>query len=266
MAFYPLFNITDCKGFVTLANFSPNNWENANEQKKTIWAIWSDGKCWNTKKVREILPNSFETFQTKDFEEIIKINSKDLSSELVLLEMRIDELKPQLESLPSNSLPLTHYPEWRSTIGFSKNDAEVSYQGEIDPLPPKATLLTFHPFIQHNEVQNYLVFLNIEKSPNFRFGDLELFNSKTKEKIAEIKVRSNFVNIIPLDEYGFSPNDLPVFYCKNMGGVPFGFGIGTNSQILSLEHTHPPGSFTLHGNRMNSQKYIKTQWSKLLNI
>lgn len=49
-----------------------------------------------------------------------------------------------------------------------------------------------------------------------------------------------------------------------MAGIPFGFGLNTNAPMLSLEHTHPPSSLTVHGNRFKSQKNIKTKWFNIL--
>jgi hypothetical protein len=51
-----------------------------------------------------------------------------------------------------------------------------------------------------------------------------------------------------------------------MAGIPFGFGKSISSGMLSLEHTHPPGSFTIHGDRFLSQKNIKVGWANFLKI
>ena len=36
MSFFPLFNILETKGFCTVHNFSPNNWENLIKKLKTL--------------------------------------------------------------------------------------------------------------------------------------------------------------------------------------------------------------------------------------
>ena len=43
--------------------------------------------------------------------------------------------------------------------------------------------------------------------------------------IAEEKVKTNSLTTIYLDKYNFKPSDLPIFYCPNMAGIPFGLGI-----------------------------------------
>ena len=42
-----------------------------------------------------------------------------------------------------------------------------------------------------------------------------------------------------------------------MAGIPFGFGISKKNNMLSMEHTHPPASFVIHGERFSIQKKIK---------
>ena len=51
-----------------------------------------------------------------------------------------------------------------------------------------------------------------------------------------------------------------------MGGIPFGFGISYNDDMLSLEHTHPPASFSVHGERFEVQKKIKSLWFNELSL
>ena len=80
----------------------------------------------------------------------------------------------------------------------------------------------------------------------------------------KVKVITNSTNVIPLDKYNFHPNELPVFICRSMAGVPFGLGIGKNNKMLSLEHTHPPASFAVHGERYGIQGEIKRQWFSIL--
>lgn len=268
MSFYPLFNLNENKGFVKLANFPPNDWEKRVPLGiKNVYAFHTKGQQWQVDDLGIIPENEFRAFTTPDF---LTVNGEVIEGtrieELVLLEMRMDILPGQLDELPSSGLPSTHWPEWRATIGFKAEHSMVSYQGEINPTPPKATLLTFHPFIQFEDIRNYFVFVNIEKSPVHRWSEIEIYHSGTGNKVDSKKVRNNAANIIPLDDYGFSPEDLPVFYCKSMAGIPFGFGKSISTHMLSLEHTHPPGSLTLHGNRMFAQRDIKLGWINHLKI
>ena len=267
MPFYPLFNIKENPGFVQLANFAPNDWEKVSMGIKNVYSLFTDGHKWNVDNLGTIPQNEFRTLTTSDFSFRKPLEENDvLIEELMLFEMRNDLLSHHLDQLPSPNSPTTHWPEWRATIGFNSLSSRVSYQGEIIPTPPKATLLTFHPFIQFDDIKNYFVFLNIEQSPVHRWSEIDIYLSGSGKKIDSKKIRNNAANIIPLDEYGFTPKDLPVFYCKSMAGIPFGFGKSVSTGMLSLEHTHPPGSFTFYGNRMVAQRDIKVGWVNHLQI
>ena len=111
---------------------------------------------------------------------------------------------------------------------------------------------------------NYFLFINLEKNPNFRRSEIEIYEAKTKKFIDSFKVISNNCNIISLDQYEFSKDELPVFVCRDMAGIPFGLGISEKSDMISLEHTHPPASFAVHGERFKLQSEIKNSWFKIL--
>ena len=264
MSFSPLFNILDTKGFNILANFPPNNWEvEPNIKTNNVVSFYTNGKKWISKNLSTIESNNFKRFSTKDFR---IFNSKEFYnfSPIILLKMSNEIDNSEFDELPNIITKKTEVPEWRSTIGFEYNKTETSYQGEINPFPPKASLLTFHPFIQYKHIENFLVFLNVEKSPIIRESTLDVFNGNDMNCIDRVLVKSNMANIIPIDNYKFKKTDLPVFCIKNMAGIPFGFGINRKHSMLSLEHTHPPSSFSLHGNRFLTQKNIKELWFKSL--
>jgi hypothetical protein len=261
MPFYPLFNIYENLGFVQLSNFPPNNWEKILHGDKNLFAYKTDGNQWEVNNLGIIYKNQFKGFQSSEFS---PLGHQDINGvrieELVLMDLRQDKIPDIIDRLPKISSLSTSWPEWRATIGFKNENSRVSYQGEILPFPSKASLLTFHPFIQFDNVSNYFVFLNLESSPIHRWAEVEIFLANSGKKIDSKKIRNNAANIFPLDDYGFTPEDLPIFYCKSMAGIPFGFGKSKTSEMLSLEHTHPPGSLTLHGNRMHAQRDIKLGW------
>ncbi len=261
MAFFPIAHTSKAAGYTTLHNFPPNNWEPIVNLKKTVWAIYSDGYKWVTVELDNIEIGASKTYYYTD---ILKRQSEK-GNPLVLLQFRKTPLPKTLMTLPKHEFIYSKTPEWRATVGFSLNQAQTSYQGEINPFPPKATLLTFHPFIQYNETENHFLFFNLESEPKFREADIEIYEANSKKFISKIKVTSNSCTRIPLDRYGFSREDLPVFLSRSMGGIPFGFGVSKKGDMLSLEHTHPPASFAVHGERFTVQKEIKRKWLKLLN-
>ena len=260
MAFFPLIKTKHLDGFCVLHNFSTNNWEPFVPSKKNVWAIYSDGEKWVTKFVDEIDIG----FSRKYFYSDVYQGELKGAPSLILLQFRKSDISGNLKELPSHEFIFNKVPEWRSTVGFTLNKSETSYQGEIEPFPQKASLLTFHPFIQYRNINNYFLFLNIEKYPSYREEEIEIFEANSKKLIDKVKVKNNSANLIDLNKYNFSPNQLPVFICRLMAGIPFGLGIQKNQKMLSMEHTHPPASFVIHGDRFKVQREIKRRWFNIL--
>ena len=261
MSFFPLCNIKNTEGSCTVYNYSPNNWEKVSTGEKDLWALYSNGHQWITKKICKINEGDSKTLYYKDFD----LQTNDHVSPLIVLQLRKTPIKPELSDLPANEFKFSSSPEWRSTVAFSYKESKTSYQGEINPFPLKATLLTFHPFIQYCDIENYFVFVNFESSPIYRHTTIEIYDSITKKFIDEVEVRSNSVNVFPLNKYNIKQETLPIFLCRNMAGIPFGFGINYSGPMLSLEHTHPPASFVVHGSRFSLQREIKKSWFEILN-
>jgi hypothetical protein len=260
MAFFPLASAINTKGFCTVHNFPPNQWELGLNSKKSLWAIYSDGSNWQTQKLNDFELGDSKTYYFNELSQLTKSGN----SSLILLQFRKTPLEKKIKVLPEHEFKYTKLPEWRSTVGFKLGKAQTSYQGEINPFPDSASLLTFHPFIQFNEVKNYLLIFNIEKSPISRSAELEIYNSGSKKLVDIVKIKNNHTNVVPLNKYNFNSNDLPVFLCRNMAGIPFGFGISEKERMLSLEHTHPPASFVVHGERYKVQSEIKSKWFRVL--
>jgi hypothetical protein len=241
-------------GFLDLLYESPNNWENRIKKPVAIYILWSDGSVWNTKKLTEMNHGGYFRISTSEIDQEIMRNN------LAIVYPTFEKLEPQLSILPSKKIWFSEIPSWRNTSGFYNEFTQVSYQADIEPLPQKASLLTFHPFIQFGDVINNLLVLNITKSPEIKKGLIKLFNSYDKSYVDEVEIQTNSLTTIPLDKYGFKPTDLPVFYSANISGIPFGLGIAKSGKMLSLEHTHPPASLVLFGNRRDVQGRIKKSW------
>jgi hypothetical protein len=248
----------DLDGFCDLVYESPNNWENRIRKAVSIYLLWSDGQNWNSIKLTEMRYGDYFKVNTKNLDE------KFLKSGLALIYPSINNLDSRLDALPSKKVWYSEIPAWRNTSGFYNQYTQVSYQADIEPLPPKASLLTFHPFIQFGEVINNLLVLNVTKNPNIKKDKISLFNSYDKSFVADVEIRTNTITTIPLDNYNFKPTDLPVFYSPNIAGIPFGLGIAKSGRMLSLEHTHPPASLVLHGDRRGMQGKIKKAWIEKL--
>ena len=244
----------DLEGFLDLIYEAPNNWEN--RIRKTIYMhiIWSENSHWRTRQIAIMNKGDIFRVNSKDLDPII------LQNNLALAYPASSPLPEKIALLPTEKTWYSEVPAWRNTSGFYNSFAQVSYQADVEPLPSRASLMTFHPFIQFSEIENRLVVLNATNSPEIIESNIQIYNSNKMELISEEKVKTNSLTTIYLDKYAFLPSDLPIFYCPNMAGIPFGLGISNDSKMLSMEHTHPPASLVLHGDRRAIQGKIKKNW------
>ena len=256
--FFPLMKTPNLNGFCDLVYESPNNWENRIHKPISLYLLWSNGNRWLSKKISEMNYGDEIRLVTKDIDE------KCLATGLALIYPSLEPIEPELSTLPSRKVWYSEIPAWRNTSGFYNEFTQVSYQSDIEPLPSKASLLTFHPFIQFGDVINNLLVLNVTNDPKIQSGKISMFNSFDKSFVADTLISTNSLTTIPLDVYNFKPTDLPVFYSPEIAGIPFGLGIAKSGKMLSLEHTHPPASLVLHGNRRAIQGKIKKSWIEKL--
>ena len=256
--FFPLMKTPNLNGFCDLVYESPNNWENRIHKPISLYLLWSNGNRWVSKKISEMNYGDEIRLVTNDIDE------KCLATGLALIYPSLEPIEPELSTLPSRKVWYSEIPAWRNTSGFYNEFTQVSYQSDIEPLPSKASLLTFHPFIQFGDVINNLLVLNVTNDPKIQSGKISMFNSFDKSFIADSLISTNSLTTIPLDIYNFKPTDLPVFYSPEIAGIPFGLGIAKSGKMLSLEHTHPPASLVLHGNRRAIQGKIKKSWIEKL--
>ena len=252
--FFPLFKTLDLEGFVELAYLPPNNWENRLKTQMRLYLLWPSEGVWKTCHLGQIQYGQVMRFNTEDF------TPETFQTGIALVYPTSQALPSTLEALPVEAFWSSRIPEWRCTAGLYNSSAQTSYQSEIFPFPNKASLLTFHPFIQEGDLKNYLVLLNVIKEARVTESFLEIRDATTLKLRDSIKVFSNSLNCIPLDVYKFSQSDLPIFYIDSMAAIPFGLGVSKDGQMLSLEHTHPPASLVLFGQRNSVQGRIKQKW------
>ena len=255
MSYYPILTAPYCAGRTTLYNFSPNNWEFSNKTNQFIHHSFIKGGEWHHLLIAELSPGDCQ---------IIDADSGDVSfskDSINLLSLSEVKLPVTSKMLPKILTPKTHVPNWRSTLELYSAFAKTSYQGEIDPFPSKASLLTFSPFLQFGEqIENYLLLANLEVESISREVLVEVYDAKTKKLIITEKAFSNQINIISLNYEGINNQILPVVICREMTGIPMYFSCANKGDFLSIEHTHPPASLVIYGNRYGAQKYLKEYW------
>lgn len=248
------------KGFLDLLNAPPNNWEKPIKRDAQIYLLWPNEDRWESKHLFSLAHGESRRIFSEEYaEELGRRN-------LAIVYPAKNALPRFLDRLPSQKFWYTEYPAWRCTAGFYNQYAQVSYQSDLEPLPSIASLLTFHPFIQYSDLDNFLVVLNLIKEPTVNQGPIHLFNSSDYAYRGTELIRTNSVSIIELDKFDFSPDELPVFVSPKIAGIPFGLGIKSDGTMLSLEHTHPPASLVLFGNRREVQGRIKREWMERLMV
>ncbi len=258
--FFPILKSNEIyQGSTIVHNFPPNNVQKVLPKSRYLNLIWMDANCWKTKLITKIKP-----FESREFfYDLIK--PKETNNDLLIICMTDEPLPPIMTSLPKITLPTTT-PNWRSTVCIYRDNSYASYQGEIEPFPEKATFLSFMPFMQKKiNINNYLIFLNLESKPNSRKGCLKFSTIRQPEIIIkDVEIKSNSCNFIDLNNLNIEDNDLLVCYTKSMSGIPLFLSFSNVDSTMSLEHTHPPASFLIHGNRNNLQKIIKEKWFNIL--
>ena len=258
--FFPILKSTEIyQGRTVVHNFPPNDVQKVVHKLRYLNLIWMGANCWKTKLITRLKP--LESKQV--FYDLIK--PKKTNNDLLIMCITDEPLPSIMTELPKNTLPTTT-PNWRSTVCIYREKFSASYQGEIEPFPEKATLLSFIPFMQKKvNISNYLIFLNLESEPNSRRGSLKFSTVRDpKLIIKDAEIKSNSCNLIDLNSLNIEDDELLVCYSKSMSGIPLFLSFSNEDCTMSLEHTHPPASFVIHGNRNNLQKLIKENWFNLL--
>ena len=261
MSYYPILTAPGCTGQTTLHNFPPNSWEDKSKDSKLINLTWVQDGLWRSEVLGEIAFGAMRTFSQDDVAGHVPIGT------LPLLSLCAGPL-PSVSDVLSANGQRTNMPAWRATLGLESLAASTCYQGELDPFPVPGSLLTFAPFVQFGEgIENYLLLLNLEKNPQKRTSQVEIYDSANPGRIVGcFEVCNNSVSVVSLDGLGIEQDDLPAIVCKGMSGIPLYFSKTLSGSNLSLEHTHPPASYVIHGRRWEAQKLLKNKWFSRLGL
>ena len=257
MIFFPIIELDNLIGWTSLNSFPPNNWEIARSNKFYVYLLFIENDQWKSKLIKTL--GSYENFYLDQND----INKITYSESIKILCLSKSKIKDICDFLPSIDFQTTSLPTWRASIGLKNDTHSSSYQGEIIPFGNKSSFLTFAPFIQnHNSnLENYLIFSNLEKTTDRRYGQMNFSQLSNPEKILKTEnVQNNKVNIINLNDINYLKDDVPLISCNNMAGLPIFATINKITNAISIEHTHPGASFVVHGNRWVAQKILKEIW------
>ena len=247
------------KSSTIVYNFPPNNHEGIALKKRYLTVIWMKDDLWHTYLLRELDPCDVAEVKYESLKKIVPAGI------FPVLSLTDSPLETTLKNLPLNTLPFTT-PCWRASICLQRAASSTSYQGEIAPFSPKGTLVSFSPFIQsESNIKNYFILLNIESEPINREANVSFCLLRRPENIlATSKLVSNNCNIVDLDCLDIEQEDILICYSRNISGVPLFLSYSDDDSTISFEHTHPPASLVIHGNRLESQALLKRNWFKVL--
>ena len=255
MSYFPILKAPYCSGSTTLYNFSPNNWELVDKCEQTVSLTYIKEDLWYSVALEKLAYKAYKVVKHNDISDLIPEGA------LALLSLSKEELPRTSAELPVLNCSNTYMPMSRATLGLDSSFTTTVYQGEINPFPSQASLLTFSPFLQFGSgVENYVLLMNLEKLPESRKAVVEIYDAHSKELKKIKSAYSNQINIISLNDMGFNEQNLPVIICREMAFIPLYFSSYKLGEMLSLEHTHPAASLVVHGNRFGVQKQIKESW------
>jgi hypothetical protein len=255
MSFYPILSAPGCTGYTTLYNFPPNNWEDTRKESRYVNLTWAQDGVWRSVALGELAFGAMQAYTRADLSAHVPEDA------LPLLSLTASPFPECSESLPA-AIHSTTTPNWRATVGLMSPLASTCYQGELDPFPAPGSLLTFAPFVQFGSgIENYMLFLNLERSSQSRSSTVEIYDSALPGRCrGSFDVCNNNVSVVSLDNVGIGPEVLPVIICKGMSGIPLYLSKTADGGCMSLEHTHPPASYVIHGKRWDAQKILKNNW------
>ena len=255
MSYYPILSAPYCTGRTTLYNFPPNSWEPIDKCDQFVSLTYIKDGLWYSKTIDKL---KYQEYKVINYSDIIDLKS---DSALGLLSLSKEELPEKSRELPDTNCNHTSTPAYRATLSLQSKFSETCYQGEVDPFSPKGSMLTFSPFMQFgNNIENYFLLINLEKKAENRAVEVKIYDANTKDLKKIQSASSNQISVISLDGIGFDEASLPVIICRDMASIPLYFSTYKQGELLSLEHSHPPASLVLHGNRFGALKQVKDYW------
>jgi len=239
---------------IDIVNASPSPIFSYSKSKKLILHyFYSNGKEW-----------IFNDICSLDANQTITINSKDLNLDLNNHSVFFSLNKEKQNNTAALKDEKYHISKiaWRANIKIKSVNSSTSYQGELPGamIQKNLTLVSCSPMIQnHPSIKNYFYLVNLNYLPEIKEFNLDILNSD-KKIISSLNCYTNTVNLIDLNHLKINFNsNMYIFTSKTGGGIPIYFSID-NFERMSLEHTHPPTEYVVHGNRFLFQRLKKSFW------
>ena len=243
------------KSSVDLFNRPPSiTWSKQILYDVYINIFYTDGNNWIFDNLGILKKNEYITIKKNDLPSKFRDKS-------VFISLNKKRYKDKEEIVDENYMQ--SIPAWRSNIKIFNDKTSCSYQGEFpgSMITKDLSLVSCCPMIQLNKnLESYFYLINLNKDPKKIKFKITLLNSN-REILHNHYFYTNTVNILPLNNLPINLDDkMTIFISKDKGGIPIYFTKNKNNTSLSIEHTHPPIEYIVHGNRPYFQKVKKNHW------
>ena len=246
----------------TMCSFPPSGHINFNNFSPLyLYFAYPENNYWTTKLFSEV--HSYTSFRLKPSD--LGITKKKASQTLLFFSPK--KINSKLKELPNFSNFNDTQPMWRANIAIKGKDTSSSFQGEFPyelSSIPNGSIVGMVPFIQKN-LKNYLYFVSFSTIPINKIGKVHIIDVFLEKIIFTSKIISNSVNFIKLDNLENHNNQLMIV-SDGLMGAPVFISANKDKSRLSLEHTHPPTEYIIHGHQNERREIIKNMkyyWSNI---
>jgi hypothetical protein len=216
---------------------------------------------WLIRTIGKIRP--YETYRISA--DKLGLDQSDISKTVVFLSQ--EERSGSYAELPTSD-SFKSVPNWRANMSVCSESTCVSFQGDYPGQMldiQNGTLVSISALIQSAPgISNKVFLANFTRRPMVRTAEVFFSRVKNGEIIKTAEVQYNQVNCIDLSDLALANEPgLIMMASKDIFGVPIYFSHDTEYRHLSLEHTHPPGEFTVFGSdsiRFTAVKKMKKFW------
>ena len=245
----------ELRSSIDLFNKPPSKtWSKEKLYNVNVHVFYSDGIKWKFHYFKTIKKNDYLTINKDEL-------PIDFQNKSVFISLNKDKISDSSKLINENYM--NSIPAWRANIKLKSKSTACSYQGEIpSSLTEKnLSLVSCSPMVQlEKNINTYFYLVNLNSNPSKIKFKINVLN-KNKEIVYTDNFYTNTINILNLKNIITNLNEkMYIFTSKDKGGVPIYFSKNDTNTSLSLEHTHPPTEYTIHGNRIFFQKEKKNFW------
>ena len=226
-----------------------------------LFKCYPDNNEW---KVEEIYKNKDSNFKNNFF----ILNDLEIrNNEIYFLATKNDLLKFDKYKLDDYNDFTNTIPDFRANFEIFFSDKNKlgfsSYQSEYPfrMIKIKGSILSSVSSIANKEAdKNYILLKNIFEKPVQQIFNGYLVDIKQKIILENYKLKTNYSNLLLIKNNYIKPE--VYFITDQFLGIPV--YISEKNGHLSMEHTHPPHTHILSGNKYNVVKNLKERINEII--